>query len=287
MSLELRHLRALVAVVDEGTFTDAATTLGVSQASVSRSVRALEDELGARLLQRTTREVSLTVLGARVVTHARGVLAEVAAIERAADIVASEIRVGYAWSALGRHTTSVQRRWTVDHPGSALVFVQSHTTLAGLGDGTADVAVLRRPVDDRRISVLAVGTERRYAAVASDDSLARRRSVLLADFDGRTIAIDEVTGTTTSDLWHAGSGPSRTRSIHGVDEWLTLIAAGQAVGMTSEATTRQHPRPGVAYRPVRDAAPITVLVAWRTDDPPPLLSAFTGLVRDAYHDGVG
>lgn len=282
MSVEVRQLRALVAVVDEGSFTDAAVALGVSQASVSRSVRALENSLGARLLQRTTRETSLSVLGARVVAHARDVLAEIAAIERAVDDVASEIRVGYAWAALGRHTTPLQRRWAADHSGSSLVFVQSHTRLAGLGDGMADIAVLRLPLDDRRFRVVAVGSEPRYAAVATDDPLARRRVVELNDFAGRTIAIDTVTGTTSVALWPEGQGPTDSRSVHSVDDWLTLIAAGQAVGMTSEATAKQHPRPGIAYRRVRDAPPVQVWLAWRKDDPPRHVAQLTRLIRDAY-----
>lgn len=282
MSVEVRQLRALVAVVDEGSFTDAAVALGVSQASVSRSVRALENSLGARLLQRTTRETSLSVLGARVVAHARNVLAEIAAIERAVDDVASEIRVGYAWAALGRHTTPLQRRWAADHPGSSLVFVQSHARLAGVGDGMADIAVLRLPLDDRRFRVVAVGSEPRYAAVATDDPLARRRVVELNDFAGRTIAIDTVTGTTSVALWPEGQGPTDSRSVHSVDDWLTLIAAGQAVGMTSEATAKQHPRPGIAYRRVRDAPPVQVWLAWRKDDPPRHVAQLTRLIRDAY-----
>ena len=68
--VELRQLRALVAVVDEGTFTDGAIALGVTQASVSRAVAALEAVLGARLLQRTSRGAGVTVTGARVVAHA-------------------------------------------------------------------------------------------------------------------------------------------------------------------------------------------------------------------------
>ena len=54
MDLEVRQLRCLVAVVDAGTFTDAAIELGVSQAAVSRTVMALERELGVRLLHRTS-----------------------------------------------------------------------------------------------------------------------------------------------------------------------------------------------------------------------------------------
>ncbi|HEY0126643.1 MAG TPA: LysR family transcriptional regulator, partial [Blastococcus sp.] len=196
MDPEVRQLRALLAVVDTGTFTGAADVLGVSQASVSRTIAALERTLGARVLHRTTREVSLTAVGARVVGHARRVLEEVAAVRRAAEQGRGELRIGYAWSALGRHTTAVQRRWSEAHPGSTLVFVQSNTPTAGLTEGVADASVLRRPVVDPRLRTALLGAERRWAALASDDPLARRRSVGLADFAGRTVAVDDLTGTT-------------------------------------------------------------------------------------------
>jgi DNA-binding transcriptional LysR family regulator len=282
MDVELRHLRTLLAVVDAGTFTGAAAVLHTTQASVSRTVASLERALGARVLRRTTRELALTPVGARVVGHARRVLEEVAAVRRAAEEARGELRVGYAWAALGRHTTAVARRWTAAHAGSALVFVQSNSPTAGLTEGTADVSVLRRPVADRRLATALLGTERRYAAVAADDALARRRSLTLDDFGGRTVAVDSLTGTTTDELWPGPGAPGAVRTVRGVDEWLTVIAAGQAVGMTAEATARQHPRPGVVYRPVRDAPPVQVRLAWWAGGPPPGLEAFLRLVREQY-----
>lgn len=290
MDVELRQLRALVAVVDEGTFTDAAIALGVSQATVSRAVASLEAALGAPVLHRTTRAVAATSFGERAVRHARAALDEVAALRRAAAAAVDEVRVGYAWSGLGRHTTTVQRRWAAEHPGSSLVFVQSHSTHAGLADGSVALAVLRLPrpgetVRDKRFRTVPVGTEQRWAALPSTDPLARRRGVRLADLAGRTIAVDDLTGTTTPALWPPDGGPARIRPVHGVDEWLTLIAAGQALGVTSEATVRQHPRPGVAYRRVRDAPPVEVLLAWRADDPPPFLQALAALVGEVLGNG--
>ncbi len=79
---DLRQLRALTAVIDEGTFTDAAIALQTSQASVSRAVAELERTLGVRLLLRTSQGARPTVLGRRVAEHARRVLAEVVLIER-------------------------------------------------------------------------------------------------------------------------------------------------------------------------------------------------------------
>jgi len=281
-AVEVRHLRALVAVVEAGSFTRAAASLGTSQAAVSRTVAALEQELGAKVLRRTTREVALTPVGARLLGHARRVLEELAAVERVVDEGAAELRVGYAWAALGRHTTVVQRQWAKDHDGAELVLLQSNTATAGLREGLVDVAVLRRDVDDERFETALVGVERRFAAVATTHALARRRNVTLADFAGRTVAVDGRTGTTTEQLWPAGEAPAGTRDVDGVDDWLTLIAAGRAVGMTSEATARQHPRPGVAYRPVRDAPLVPVRLAWWRDSPPPHLPDLLQLVCRAY-----
>lgn len=280
--VEVRHLRALLAVVEEGTFTDAAIALGTSQASVSRTVAALEALVGARLLQRTGRGVLPTVAGTRAHAHARRVLDEVAALERAVGDTGGEVRVGYAWSALGRHTTPLQRRWAQEHAGSTLVLVQANTATAGLVEGLAEVAVTRRALDEKRFEQVLVGVEARYAAVASDDPLARRRGIGLRDFAGRTVGVDSRTGTTTPDVWPAGVAPAATRETHGVDEWLTLIAAGQAVGLTSEATARQHPRPGVTYRRVRDAEPVPVRLAWWRDGRPAWADDLVRLACELY-----
>ena len=107
--------------------------------------------------------------------------------------------------------------------------------------------VLRRPVPGQRLRTALIGVERRYDAVAEDDPLARRRSTSLEDFAGRTVAIDGLTGATTDEMWSPPTTSGATRTVRSVDEWLTVIAAGQAVGITAEATAARYPRPGVAY----------------------------------------
>ncbi|GAA1654411.1 LysR family transcriptional regulator [Actinoplanes couchii] len=280
--MELRQLRAFVAVVDAGTFTDAAAELGVSQASVSRTVAALESAMGVRLLQRTTRQVTLTATGRRVLEGARRILDEVNHLQRITEDQRAELRVGYAWAALGRHTRRVQRAWAAEHPGTPLVFVHANTHSAGLSDGTADVAVVRRPLGDPRFATALIGAENRIAAIATDNPLARRRTVHVSDLSRYPVAIDDRTGTTTLQLWHPGPAPAVIRATHGVDEWLTLIAAGQAVGISSEATANQNPRPGVAYRTLRHVPPIPVRLAWWRDDPPARLDDLIRLSRAAY-----
>jgi DNA-binding transcriptional LysR family regulator len=284
MNIDVRQLRCLVAIADNGTFTDAAIELSISQAAVSRTIAALETELGVRLLRRTTRHVAPTAVGSRVLDRARRIIAEIDDLRRVINDE-PELHVGYAWSALGSHTTTLQRRWAQEHPDITLVFVQYNSPTAGLSEGAAEIAVVRRPLQDARFETALIATEARYAALPVDDPLARRRFVRLADFAGRTVGLDSRTGTTTIDLWEPGSRPAATRDTRSVDEWLTLIAAGQAIGITSEATAAQYPRPGVAYRPVRDAQPLPVWLAWWRDEPPVHRNALIRLACDVYRSG--
>ena len=81
----LDAMQAFVAVADLQGFAPAARKLGLSPSGVTRLIAALEERLGARLLQRTTRSVTLTDAGARYLERARRILADVEEAERAAE----------------------------------------------------------------------------------------------------------------------------------------------------------------------------------------------------------
>ena len=281
-NVEIRHLRCLVAIVDAGTLTDAAIELGVSQAAVSRTLAGLESELGVRLLRRTTRVVAPTATGARVLVHARRLLADLDGLVQDVTTGHDRLRLGYAWSAVGRHTVPLQRQWPTRREQTELVSVRNNSVTGGLAEGSCDAAIMRSTPDARRFDSAIVGLERRYCAVASDDPWARRRSVALADYGGRTLGIDRRTGTTTLDLWPAGSRPAEVIDILDVDDWLGVIGAGRAVGMTTEATVAQYPRPGITYRPVKDGPPVPVYVAWWRDDPHPATGQIVDILTELY-----
>ena len=78
-------MQAFVAVADLRGFAPAARKLGLSPSGVTRLIAALEDRLGARLLQRTTRQVTLTDVGARYLERARRILADVEEAESSAE----------------------------------------------------------------------------------------------------------------------------------------------------------------------------------------------------------
>lgn len=281
MDLELRQLRCLVAIVDSGTFTDAAIDLGISQAAVSRNLIALEKVLGVRLLHRTSRSVTPTTAGVHVLAQARQVLAAVANLVTEATTGHTRLRIGHAWSAMGRHTREFQRRWADMYPDVELNLIRTNSPTGGLAEGLCDIAVLRTAVDAKRFASAVVGHERRYCALAADDPWARRRSIRLEDIPQRTVLIDRRTGTTTPDLWPPAARPPM-RDTRDIDDWLAIVAAGGGIGITPEGTTAQYRRDGVVFRPLRDAPPITVQMIWRRHDPHPSTHAAIALLTELY-----
>ncbi|MHA6163138.1 LysR family transcriptional regulator [Pseudomonas sichuanensis] len=101
--MELRHLRYFIAVAEELHFGRAAQQLGISQPPLSQQIQALEQELGARLFERTNRRVELSEAGRLFLDEARQVLAQV---EKAADVARraqlgelGELKIGFTSSA--------------------------------------------------------------------------------------------------------------------------------------------------------------------------------------------
>ncbi|MEU1330047.1 LysR family transcriptional regulator [Streptomyces sp. NPDC005865] len=261
--VELRHLRCFLAVAEEGSVTRAAARLRITQPAASRTLAALEDALGTRLVDRSTHHLTLTAAG-----HAFRDRAAVAvtAFEDALDAgrsVRRPLRLGHAWAAAGPATTPLLRRWRAAHPDVPLELLRIDDRTAGLARGAVDVALLRGPVDVPGLVTELLHVERRVAAVPGDGPLAERTTLRLADLAPHTIALNAVSGTTTLELWPADARPTSTITVANTDDWLAAIAADRAVGVTTTATPGMHPHPAVAYRPLIDAPPLPVVLAWR------------------------
>jgi DNA-binding transcriptional LysR family regulator len=285
MDLELRHLRCLVAIVDSGTFTDAAIDLGISQAAVSQNLMSLERILGVRLLHRTSRNITPTTAGVHALAQARQVLAAAENLVSEAATGHTKLRIGHAWSAMGRHTREFQHRWAAQYPDVELHLIRTNSPTGGLAEGLCDTAVLRTSVDSKRFGSAIVGYEQRYCALAADDPWARRRSIKLDEVPQRTLLIDRRTGTTTLDLWPADAQP-HTQDTRDIDDWLAIVAAGGGIGITPEGTTAQYRRDGVVFRPLRDAPPVAVQMIWRSHDPHPSTDAAIALLTELYLTSV-
>ncbi|MEU8841147.1 transcriptional regulator CynR [Streptomyces roseus] len=124
MSLELRHLRYLLAVAEHGSFTRAAEELHVSQPTLSQQIKQLERTVGVQLLDRTGRAVRVTDAGATFVPYARRALQDLAAAERAvldvADLSRGSLRLAMTPTFTAYLLGPLAARFHARHPGITL-----------------------------------------------------------------------------------------------------------------------------------------------------------------------
>ena len=75
--MDSNSLKAFLTIVDQGSFSEAAEILHLTQPAISKRLAALETQLGARLIDRSNRDIRLTDAGARLMPHARKILDEI------------------------------------------------------------------------------------------------------------------------------------------------------------------------------------------------------------------
>ncbi|MBM7436894.1 LysR family transcriptional regulator [Streptomyces sp. HB132] len=278
--IEVRHLRAFLAIADEGSVTRAAARLRITQPVVSRTLAALERHLGVRLVDRSTHHLALTSEG---VAFRDKAAAAVGAFDEALDpgrLRHWPLRLGHAWSAFGPYTTPLLRTWQQRHPETPLELLRIDDRTAGLTRGEVDAALLRGPVATPGLVTEVLFSEERLAAVAADGPLAAHGSLSLADLTGDAVVLNTVSGATTLDLWPPHARPAATLTVANTDDWLTAIAAGRGSGVSGASTAQMHPHAGVTYVPLDDAPPLPVLLARRDGPGHPALPRLAELARE-------
>ena len=278
MDVHLRRLRYFVAVAEDLHFTRAAERLHVAQPSLSKQIRELEGEMGAQLLERSSRLVRVTAAGRALLPHARDLLAgwDAAQIEvaDAASAAAAVLRVGFVASGANELTRVILAGFAQRRPGWRVQMSQAlwADPTAGLAGRMVDVALLRLPVPGQdRLHCRVLITEPRWVAMAAGHRLAGLDVVpFSALLEEPFVATPAGTGV-WRDYWLAlderGGRPARIGAeVNTPDEWLEAISNGFGVSLTPQASARFYARPGLAYRPVTNVAPSDVAVAWQRDD---------------------
>lgn len=271
MSVEFRHLRALVALAESDTFTVAAAVLRTTQPTLSRTITQLEEITGVRLVERTTREMRFTPVGRRFAQSARDLLADLdTALAQLREETDLPLRLGWAWAGAGRYTVPLFQAWKLIH-GETIQLHRPRDPVKAIEERSIDAALIRRsPPSSQPLPGLAMTTlftEGLVAAVAADDPRAAHESITLPDLATGPVAICATAPTVTGHLWDPLGRTPHTITVANTDEWLTRIAVGEAVGVTAEATTYNHQVPEVAYLPIEDAPPVEVALVWPADSP--------------------
>ena len=183
--MELRHLDAVLAVAEEGSFTAAADLLATVQSNVSEQVRQLEAELGAELFVRSRRGARPTDSGEVVLERARRVRRELEAM-RADLSMLQGLEVGEASFGV----VGTASRWLVPElvadlrtraPGVHLRVIEaaSERLVAEVISGGLTQAIVTEPVDDRRLNVETI-LEEALVGVAPANATLPRGTVSLA-----------------------------------------------------------------------------------------------------------
>jgi len=281
--VELRHLRYLVAVVDEGSISGAAARLRVAQPSLSRQLGTLEREVGVPLLRRTPAGAIPTSAGSELARRARRLLkAADAAGEAARAAAAAEgthLRVGILTYVRGRDVDALFEDVTGSVPGLVIEYrptMHDFDRMDEVRDGVLDVAFLRRErVDGPGLSLAVLRREEMVVALPETHPLADLAAVPLAALDGEPFVFypreddpewyDHVFGSLRS----AGARPSVILEGEHAFDTLPHVADGRASTMISASLADTVTFRGVAFRPLTTDGPRPVLpmsVTWRTDD---------------------
>lgn len=290
---ELSHLRCFVAVAEELHFGRAAARLNLTQPPLSRQIQLLEHTLDVKLLERTSRSVSLTRAGHSFLPEARRLLrlAEGAALaaKRTATGDVGAITLGFTAASGYDFLPRLITQFRAAAPGIDLVLKEMVSTdqFESLTSGLIDVGLVRPTFNRREVVSLCVVREPLIMAAPEGHPLTRAHAVELADLDRQPmITYSPYEARYFYDLLAtlfatAGITPRYVQHISQVHSILGLVKAGLGVALIPRAA-RNLRFEGVALRPLAAGASPTVELhaIWRPGNTNPAIPALQRTLQD-------
>ncbi|MET9495977.1 LysR family transcriptional regulator [Streptomyces sp. NPDC006552] len=282
--LSLPQLHAFLVLAEELHFGRAAARLGIAQPPLSQQIRRLEEKVGYALFSREPGRIGLTAAGRELLPaagHALGHLAQgLTAAREAGSGAAGRLRIGFAASLALTLLPRLLRTFRERFPAVRLDIQEMTTTpqLAALRDRTIDIGLLREPpAPDAELGFETVLSESFVAVLPASHPVAAQRTVQVEQLaDCPFVLLPRAVGPPLHDqitdlCIAAGFTPQVAQ--HAV-EWQTvcaLVGAGLGVSLAPESIRRIRLE-GVAFRRIAPGAVRTrVAVAWRKNDPNPLV----------------
>lgn len=294
--MELRHLRYFCAVAEDMHVTRAAERLRVAQPALTQQVKALEAELGVKLLRRVGRGVELTEAGRAFWREAQAILEQVAAAasiaQQTARGLAGRLTVGLTETAsFAAPVTAVLKEARERWPQVELSLVQerSNDLVPALVARRIDVAFMRSPAPQvEALQWRPFLTEGLVAVIPDTHPLAAARSIGIAALRSEAIILPrgrrgDAALRTQLDAAFARAG-HEARVVQETPQYImaiNLAAAGIGLALVPAVLTGLR-RDGVVYRPLHCQPPLVteIIVVSRTGDPAPAVGNFLALATE-------
>jgi DNA-binding transcriptional LysR family regulator len=278
LGIELRHLAALQAVADEGTFRGAATRLGYTQSAISQQIATLERLAGAKLIERPggPRAVFLTDAGRLVLRHAEAIMARLKAAE--ADVAAlaqgaaGRLRVGTFQSVGARIVPTLLRRFGAAWPGVEVQLVESASDPELLGyieRGELDLTFAMPPLPEGPFEMVGLMRDPWILLVPHDSPLAARRDPLpLREVAKLPLIAPRLCASLEQIHAHFRARGLEPNYVHHLDENNIvhgLVAAGAGIGLLPKLAVDENDTRVVAVDLGPSVPPRVIAISWHGD----------------------
>lgn len=298
--MDRRHLRYLIALAEQGTFTRAAERVGIAQPPFSKQIRDMEREIGADLVHRLPKGIVLTEAGIAFLAQARAIEDRFGvAIEEARRIdngLAGQLRIGFTESGIFNPVVVDSfLTFRSRYPAIDLVLEEqlSTTLIALMRDGKLDAAFVRPPFPaDDGWTCHPVAREHMVVALARSHRFASRRSVRLADLREETFVFFHrrvrpgLTDTIISACERAGFVPRAGQSVPKITSALRLCAAGAGIAVVPASMSSQV-GDGLSYLDLRASKLVAeVALLSRCEATNPILGRFIAVALEARGRGT-
>lgn len=293
MNLPIHAIRYFCAVAEELHFRRAAERMRISSPSLSQQITRLEQQLGVKLFERTPRKVELTSHGRDLLPLARRMqddhdqLVNWARSLRVADESPS-LRVGVVAAGAGELTASAIAGTMEKVPTARIEMrrVGFAEVGADLQSGRVDVVFAPWPMRlPAHVRVEPVWREPRVLVARTDHPLAARSSISIAEAQADTFVAIAQDDPEIQDWWLADPRPDGSRCRRGpmadsVEGLFELVLAGAGVNIAGQAALRHYRRDDLAFIPIDDIEPATIVLCAVAENRNPLVSTFVEIARE-------
>jgi DNA-binding transcriptional LysR family regulator len=255
MTPSIPDLRAFVMVSKLASFAAAAKALHLSQPALSRRIAGLEDQLGVRLIDRTTRSVALTALGQRFLTDVAQVLGDldrsVVNLHDVAHLEAGDVTIGCIFSVVHHFLLEAIGRFRELHPRVMVRLVEEsgQAVLASVKTGQADFAISYTGMHDPDVEFTPLLKERFVLACRPEHPLAARRTIRWEELADHPYAMVSHESRIRAFIDEALAGiarlPRPVCEVRHVSTLIGIVETGLAVAVVPQLTLPNPPAPVV------------------------------------------